>query len=59
MNKFSIRECAEVCNISTQTAFNWRHKVLDALQNMQSEAHLKGVVEADETFFALSYKRQS
>lgn len=56
MNKFSIRKCAEICNINTHTAFNWRHKALDALQNMQSEVHLKGVVEADETFFALSYK---
>ena len=53
MNKFSIRKCAEICNINTHTAFNWRHKVLDALQNMQSEVHLKGVIEADETFFCI------
>lgn len=56
MNKFPIRKCAEICNISTHTAFNWRHKVLDILQNMQAGVHLKGIIEADETFFALSYK---
>lgn len=56
MNKFSIKKCAEICNINTHTTFNWKHKVLDVFQNMQSEVHLKCVIEADETFFVLSYK---
>lgn len=56
MNKFPIRKCADIYNISTHTAFNWRHKVLDILQNMHAEVHLKGIIKADETFFALSYK---
>lgn len=56
LDKKSLRRCAEVCDISLETAFRWRHKILDALQNMQSEVTLKGIVESDETFFDLSFK---
>ena len=56
MNGFSIRKTAEICKISKNTAFNWRHKILDALQNMQNGVLLNGIVEADETFFPDSYK---
>lgn len=41
MNGFSICKAAEVCEINTKTAFIWRHKILDALQNMQSDVLLK------------------
>lgn len=56
MNGFSVRKTAELCKISTKTAFIWRHKILDALQNMADSVVLDGLVEADETFFHLSYK---
>ena len=56
MNGLSVRRSAEICGINKDTAFIWRHKVLDALQNMQSSVKLNGIVEADETFFALSFK---
>ena len=56
INKFSLRKCAQICNINLHTAFNWRHKILDALQNMQSEVTLKGIVESDETFYPISFK---
>ena len=56
MNSFSVRRSAEICGINKDTAFIWRHKVLDALQEMQNSVELNGVVEADETFFALSFK---
>ena len=56
LHKFPLRKCAEVCGISLDTAFNWRHKILDALQNMQSDTTLKGIVETDETFFPISFK---
>lgn len=56
LDKKSLRRCAEICDISLETAFRWRHKILDALQNMQSNITLKGVIESDETFFALSFK---
>lgn len=56
MNKFSLRKCAYICKIDLHTAFNWRHKILDALQNMHSEIHLNGIIESDETYFKLSFK---
>ena len=56
IEKLSIRKCAEICGISTHTAFDWRHKILDALQNMQSDVKADGVAECDETFFRLSFK---
>lgn len=56
MNKFSLRRCSEVCKINLHTAFNWRHKVLDALQNMHNAVVLNGIIESDETFFGLSFK---
>jgi len=56
MNKFPLRKCCEICKISLHTAFNWRHKILDALQNMHHSIHLDGIIETDETFFDLSFK---
>lgn len=56
MNGLSIRKTADICGIHRNTAFIWRHKILDALQNMAAEVKLDGIVEADETFFAISYK---
>ncbi len=58
IHKFSLRKCAEIVGISLPTAFHWRHKILDALQNMQNDTNLSGVVEADETFFPVSFKGQ-
>ena len=34
MANLSIRKCAEICGINKNTAFLWRHKILDALQSM-------------------------
>ena len=56
IEKHSLRKCAEICHISLPVAFMWRHKILDALQNMMEQVRLDGVVEADETFMAISYK---
>lgn len=56
MNKFSLRKCAEVCEIDLTTSFIWRHKILDALQNMQDSVTINGVAQADETYFSVSYK---
>lgn len=56
INKFSLRKCASICKINLHTAFNWRHKILDALQNMQDEVKLNGVVQSVETYFPLSFK---
>ena len=57
LDGLSIRKSAEECGISLQTSFVWRHKILDALsKKVEKETSLKGVIEADETFFRVSYK---
>ena len=57
MDGRSVRKSAELCKFSTKTSWVWRHKVLDALaQYQQSQPRMTNVVEADDTFFALSFK---
>lgn len=56
LNRASLKKCAIVCKISVQTAFTWRHKILSVLQKDQENRMLGGIVEADETFFGISYK---
>ena len=56
IEKYSLRKTAEICNISLPTAFAWRHKILDALQEIQDNIKLDGIVEAGETFMSISYK---
>lgn len=56
MNGFSVRKSADICGINKDTSFIWRHKILDALQIMADNVSLDGIVEADETFFPISYK---
>ena len=56
MSGLSVRKSAKICEINKDTAFIWRHKILDALQIMANSVHLDGIVEADETFFAISFK---
>jgi transposase-like protein len=56
IEKYSLRKTAQICGISLPTAFVWQHKILDALQQMQDNIKLDGIVEADETFMPISYK---
>ena len=56
LSSFSLRKTADICGIHYNTAFVWRHKVLDALQIMANSVVLDGIIEADETFFPVSYK---
>lgn len=56
IKKLSLKATAEICGISVVTAFMWRHKILDALIEQAKTVKLKGNVEADETFFKLSFK---
>ena len=51
----SLRKIAKETGLNLRTAFYWRHKVLHALKQFDSPK-LSGIVEADETYFALSYK---
>lgn len=56
MHGFSVRESADICGIHRNTSFAWRHKILGALQKMAGDVVLSGIIEADETFFPVSYK---
>ena len=53
----SLPVIVERMDISLPTAFAWRHKVPAALSRMPGP-RLSGVVEADETYFRLSFKGQ-
>ena len=56
MHSMTVRATAYECHISKNASFFLRHKILDALQEMQSKVKLDGIVEADETFFRISFK---
>lgn len=51
----SIRRAAKELEISIQTSFDWRHKILSALQASLPQ-QLSGVVECDELQLAESFK---
>ena len=54
---YSLRKTAKICGVHRNCVFIWRHKVLEALYaNMASKVVLDGIIEADETFVAVSYK---
>jgi len=53
----SVRKTAARLGLSVQKTFRWRHKFL-AFLNQQKPSDLSGIVEADETFFPVSYKGQ-
>lgn len=56
IERYPLQKCAKECGITLYTAFTWRHKILDTLQNMINDVTLDGMVEADETFTNVSYK---
>ena len=56
MDRKTLKEAAEECGLSLPTAFAWRHKILDCLHELTDKVYLSGTVEADETFFNVSYK---
>lgn len=51
----TLRESALKVGISLQTSFNWRHKILSSLSEMESD-HFTGIVEADEIYLHFSEK---
>lgn len=51
----SVRKAASGSDISTNTSFRWRHRMLDAQKNAEGQG-LKGIGEVDETFFRKSFK---
>ncbi|WP_417068689.1 IS1595 family transposase [Niveibacterium terrae] len=53
----SVRAAAQLCGLSKNTSFLWRHRFL-ALIAEHRDAHEAGIVEAGETFFRESFKGQ-
>ena len=51
----SLRKAARKCGIDTTTSFRWHHRFLHGLRDNKDRS-LKGIVEADETFFLESFK---
>ena len=53
---FTLKECAFNCRISIQTAFVWRHKILNALSDSSFAPEFNGLIEMDEMYIKISYK---
>lgn len=53
----TVRETAELVDVSVSTAFRWRHRFLNAVVGQQPKA-VEGLLEADETYFLHSLKGQ-
>jgi transposase-like protein len=56
IDKLPLHRAAEKCEIHINTAFVWRQKILDALGYYCRLQYLRGVVEADDILFKLSFK---
>jgi len=56
LNGYSIRKSAEIVEINIATSFFWRHKILNCISTFLGVSSVDGVIEADEVFFAYSYK---
>lgn len=54
----SVCKAAQRCGVHRNTAFRWRHRFLNLPASLQAEA-LKGIAEADETFFLRSQRKVS
>ena len=55
LNGYSLRKSAEIVGVSYVTLFYWRHKLLNALTQIEEEP-FNGIVEMDETYFLESEK---
>ncbi len=53
----SLDKIKEALSINKKTAFDWRHKILSALQDTDKD-DFTGITESDETFFLDSKKGQ-
>lgn len=56
LNGFSIRRIARKNNISVDTSFRLRHKILKAIEQLLKDISLKGKVWSDAQYFSLNFK---
>jgi len=52
----SLDKIKDALSINKKTAFDWRHKILAALQDTDDDDDFTGITESDETFFLNSEK---
>ncbi|MED4750815.1 IS1595 family transposase [Brevibacillus choshinensis] len=52
---YSLRKSADIVGVTWVTLFYWRHKLLNALKQMDFD-QFQGIVEVDETYFLYSEK---
>lgn len=53
--EYSLDKITASLKINKKTAFDWRHKILSSVQDIE-ESTFQGITESDETFFAESQK---
>ncbi len=57
INKLSLKRSSEICGISIDTAFTWRHKILNIITGKQTnEVKLFKDIEIDEIYFKKNSK---
>lgn len=54
--QYSLREISKKVNISTSTAFYWRHKILDAIRENEKIKFLSGFIKCRAILFNESFK---
>jgi transposase-like protein len=54
-NKASLDKIKAALKINKKTAFDWRHKILSSIEDVEKEK-FSGITESDDTFFRLSEK---
>ncbi len=52
----TLRDLSMLMDISTTTAFSWRHKVMETLEKYEELAVLGGEIQVDETYFKINLK---
>jgi transposase-like protein len=55
--ELSLDKIKERLRINKKTAFDWRHKILSGIENID-KGNFKGITESDDTFFLQSSKGQ-
>jgi len=51
----SLDKITKALSINKKTAFDWRHKILSSLEEIEKDS-FTGITESDETFIAFSEK---
>ena len=55
-NALTCEQLSEKCKISTTTAWQWRLKIFEAIESLQTDVRLSGVVFADDTRIPYNFK---